>query len=82
MRPDSDWLPFQNTFPARLPWRNSPENQNLPESAGSTQNPMATVTAKTRLATPACRYRRVTSRYGMKISGVSLIPAARPTPMP
>ena len=45
-------------------------------------NPAATVAANAAAATAACRNRRVSSRYGMKISGTSLIPAATPTPAP
>ena len=38
--------------------------------------------ANTPVATAACRYLRMSSRYGMKISGVSFTPAAIPMPSP
>ncbi len=38
--------------------------------------------ANTAVAVAACRYLRMSSRYGMKISGVSFRPAAIPMPSP
>ena len=44
--------------------------------------PTSTVNANPAVATAACRYFRASSRYGMNTSGMSLIPAAMPTPKP
>lgn len=45
-------------------------------------NPSSTVNAKPAVAMAACRNFRANSRYGMKMSGTSLMPAAMPTPAP
>ena len=78
----SDWFPSQPTNPVRLPETNSPPSQNFLESAGSTAKPSRTVSTNVPDATAAWRNLRVSSRYGMKISGTSLMPAAMPTPAP
>jgi hypothetical protein len=79
----SDWLPAQPMKPARLPSEaNMPCSHHRDESCGRTANPSATVAAKPATVAPASRNRRVTSRYGTKISGTSLIPAATPVSAP
>ena len=78
----SDWLPSQPTNPVRWPWANSPVSQYLLESAGSTANPIRNVAANVPVATAACRNLRVSTRYGMKISGIRSIPAPMPMPAP
>jgi len=81
-RPRSDWLPSQPVNPVRPPWKNSPPNHHLAESGPWMTNPSRTVNAKAAAAMAACRNLRANSRYGMKMSGTSLMPAAMPTPAP
>src|SRR5580692_4941606 len=52
------------------------------DGPGSTANPTSTVTPNVTVAVAAARYRRVRSRYTMKIPGVSLIPVATPIAAP
>ena len=81
--PRSDWLATQPRNPVRpASLMNSPPNHHLAESAGANANGMTTVAANAAEATAACRNFLVSNRYGMKISGTSLIPAAIPTPAP
>ena len=54
----------------------------MPESLGRMTKPSSTVKAKPAQAIAACRNFLASSRYGMKISGTSLIPAATPVPNP
>jgi hypothetical protein len=68
--------------PARPPCANSPPNHHLVESAGRITKPSSTVTAKPAAAMAACRNFLGSSRYRMKMSGVSLMPAATPVPKP
>ncbi len=82
MMPRNDWFPSQPTNPVRLPWPNNPPSHHFAESPGRTTNPSRTVTAKAPDATAAWRNLLVSSRYGMKINGTSLIPAAIPMPAP
>ena len=82
MRPSSDWLPAQPVKPVRPPWKNKPPNHHLRESLGRMAKPSSTVNAKPAQAIAACRNFLASSRYGMKISGTSLIPAAIPVPNP
>ncbi len=81
-RPRSDWLPSQPVNPVRPPWKNRPPNHHLDESGPWMANPSSTVNANAAVATAACRNLRANSRYGMKTSGTSLMPAAMPTPAP
>ena len=82
MKPSSDWLPAQPMNPVRLPCANSPSNHHLAESCGRNTNPASTVNTKPASAIAAWRNFLATSRYGMKISGTSLMPAATPVPKP
>ena len=82
MRPSSDWLPAQPVKPVRPPWTNRPSNHHVAESFGRMMTPSSTVQAKPAQAIAACRNFLASSRYGMKISGTSLIPAATPVPNP
>jgi hypothetical protein len=82
MSPSSDWLPAQPVKPVRPPWTNRPLNHHLLESLGRMTKPSSTVKAKPAQAIAACRNFLASSRYGMKISGTSLIPAAIPVPNP
>ena len=82
IRPSSDWLPAQPVKPVRPPWKNRPPNHHLRESPGRIAKPSSTVKAKPAQAIAACRNFLASSRYGMKISGTSLIPAAIPVPKP
>ena len=82
MRPSSDWLPAQPVKPVRPPWTNRPSNHHLLESLGRMTKPSSTVKAKPAQAIAACRNFLASRRYGMKISGTSLIPAAIPVPNP
>ncbi len=69
--------------PVRLPSAmNMPCSHHFEESCGRTANPTATVTTKPATAAAASRNLRVISRYGTKISGTSLIPAATPVSAP
>ena len=82
MMPSSDWLPAQPTNPVRPPWTNRPPNHHFTESAGRITKPSSTVTAKPAQAMAAWRNFLASSRYGMKMSGTSLMPAATPVPNP
>jgi hypothetical protein len=57
-------------------------NQKSAESCGTTAKPTTTVNANPAIAMNACRNLRVSSRYGTKISGTSLMPAATPMRKP
>ncbi len=82
MSPSSDWLPAQPVKPVRPPWKNKPWNHHLPESPGKITKPSSTVKTKPAQAIAAWRNFLASSRYGMKISGTSLMPAAIPVPNP
>ena len=68
--------------PVRLAVRKSPPSHHRADAWGSTAQLSATVLANTPPATAAWRNLRVSSRYGMKISGTSFTPAASPMPAP
>ena len=73
-----DWLPVQPTNPVRPSWMNRPLNHQSFESRGRIRKPSATVNTKLPVVTAAAHHFLVSSRYGMKTSGVSLIrPRAR-----
>src|ERR1700744_1399193 len=82
IRPRSDWLPDHAVNPVRPPWKNKPWNHHLTEAWRWTMKPTSTVNTNPAVATPAWGYFRASSRYGMNTSGVSLMPAATPTPKP
>ena len=79
----SDWLPAQPVNPVLLPSeKTSPCSHHLDESPGRIANPMRTVARKPATVMAASLNRFVSSRYGTKISGTSLIPAATPVTAP
>ena len=74
--PCSDWLPTYALLPARPESKNNPPNQNCSDCAGSRISEPVIVSTNVASEVAAARNRRVRSRYGMKINGVSLKPAA------
>ena len=68
--------------PVRFAWANSPSNHHLVESFGRSTKPSSTENTNPAQTIAAWRNFLATSRYGMKISGVSLMPAAMPVPKP
>ena len=72
----------QPVKPVRPPWKNKPWNHHSPESLGRMTKPSSTVKANPAQAIAACRNFLASSRYGIRISGTSLIPAAIPVPNP
>jgi len=80
--PRSDWFARNPTNPVRPARRKSAPNHHCHDACGSAAKPTPARTANATAAVAAWRNRRVSTRYGMKISGTSLIPAARPIPAP
>jgi len=79
--PSTDWLPAYATPPTR-PGSHSTAVQYDAESRGSATNPISTVMANEASAVEAARRRPARRRKATKSSGVSLMPAARPTSQP
>jgi hypothetical protein len=80
--PRSDWFARNPTNPVRPARRKSGPNHHCQEACGSTWKPATASAPNVTVATAAWRNRRVSIRYGMKISGTSLTPAATPIPAP
>ena len=80
--PSRDWLATNPTKPVRPARRKTPPSHHWDDAAGSAAQPAVTVTANVARHTAACRHRPVSTRYGRKMSGTSLIPAASPIPAP
>ncbi len=79
--PLNDWL---NAYavPTFRSVPNTASNQKRTESPGARANPSRIDPANVPTATAAARYCRLTRKNSTKISGVSLIPAARPVSRP
>jgi hypothetical protein len=77
-----DWFTSDAASPALPACRKYPVHHHRVDAPGRNANPATTVPANAAAATAACRSFPQSTRYGMKISGVSLIPAARPMPAP
>ena len=83
MSPCSDCSPAQPANPVRFPSEiTAPCSHHLDESCGRMTKPTRTVPRKPATQPAASRHFLATSRYGMKMSGVSLMPAAIPVATP
>ena len=69
-------------LPVRPASRKYPVSHHCREARGSTEKPTIIVPASAAVATAASRNLLVRRRYGMKMRGTSLMPAAKPMPAP